>query len=91
MMGGRLRTIGCLQARSFYFFVARVLALHARCCASRSPNAQVPVVQATANNTSTGTCLENFNMKHVSLKHARINVIVQIHCPFQTHSKHLIL
>ena len=46
-MGGRARTIGCLQEHSFYFFVARVLALRARCRASHSPNAQAPVVQAT--------------------------------------------
>ena len=44
-MGGRARTIGCLQAHSFCFFAAHVLALRAR-RASHSPNAHAPVVQA---------------------------------------------
>ena len=46
MISGRARTIGCLQARSFYLFAAHVLALCTRCHASCSPNAQAPVVQA---------------------------------------------
>ena len=40
MNGGRARTIGSLQARSFNSF------RHACCRASRSPNAQGPAVQA---------------------------------------------